>query len=85
VPLPKLRDAEIAWIIQQVAEYIGRQRQTYREKALPLDAHQRSAMQAWLPTRRFSSLGSSTLMSRQRLAGGAASTPLMLRPHRSKV
>ena len=49
MPLPKLRDAEIAWIIQQVAEYIGQQRQTYRERALPLDAHQRSAMQPFFP------------------------------------
>ncbi|MGB9514125.1 MAG: hypothetical protein WBU20_20740, partial [Candidatus Acidiferrum sp.] len=49
MPLPKLRDAEIAWVIQQVGEYIGQQRQTYRERALPLDLHQRSAMQPFFP------------------------------------
>jgi hypothetical protein len=26
MPLPKLHDAEIAWVIQQVVEYIGQQR-----------------------------------------------------------
>ncbi|HTT22543.1 MAG TPA: hypothetical protein VMG82_26685 [Candidatus Sulfotelmatobacter sp.] len=49
MPLPKLRDAEIAWIIQQVAEYIERQRETYRGRAVPLDGHQRSAVQAFFP------------------------------------
>jgi hypothetical protein len=49
MPLPKLHDAEITWVIQQVAEYIGQQRQTYRGRAVPLDAHQRSAMQPFFP------------------------------------
>jgi hypothetical protein len=50
MPLPKLRDAEIAWIIQQVAEYIGQQSQTHRGRAVPLDAHERSAMQPFFPS-----------------------------------
>jgi hypothetical protein len=49
MPLPKLSDAKIAWIIQQVAEYIGQQRQTYRGRAVPLDSHQKSAMQPFFP------------------------------------
>ena len=49
MPLPKLRDAEIGGIIQQVAQYIQQQRQTYRGRALPLEAHQKSAMQPFFP------------------------------------
>lgn len=49
MPLPKLRDAQIAWAIQQVAAYIKQQRQTYRPRALPLDHYQRSAMQPFFP------------------------------------
>ena len=45
MPLPKLRDSETAWVIQQVAEYIERQRQTYRVRAVLLNAGQRAAMQ----------------------------------------
>lgn len=47
--LPKLRDAQIAWVVQQVAAYIKQQRQTYRPKAVPLDRYQRSAMQPFFP------------------------------------
>jgi hypothetical protein len=54
--LPELRDAEIAWVIQQVAEYIGQQRQTYRGRAVPLDAHQRSAMQPFFPASALDSM-----------------------------
>jgi hypothetical protein len=42
--LPKLADPQIGWIIQQAAEYIEHQRQTYRGRAVPLDGHQKSAM-----------------------------------------
>jgi len=45
MPLPKLHDTETAWVIQQVAEYIERQRQTYRVRAVLLNAGQRAAMQ----------------------------------------
>jgi len=69
MPLPKLRDAEIAWIIQQVAEYIGQQRQTYRGRAVPLDAHQRSAMQPFFPS---SALDSTRVVV---LAGERVSNP----------
>jgi hypothetical protein len=47
--LPKPRDTEIAWVIRQATEHIAQQRQTYRGRALPLDAHQRSAMQPFFP------------------------------------
>jgi hypothetical protein len=49
MPLPKLRDAQIARIIQQVAEYIEHQRQIYRGRAVLLDSHQRSALQPFFP------------------------------------
>ncbi|MGB8494280.1 MAG: hypothetical protein WCE53_07785 [Candidatus Acidiferrum sp.] len=49
MPLPKLRDAEIAWVIQQVAEYVEQQHRTYKDKAVPLDSHQKSAMQPFFP------------------------------------
>lgn len=45
MPLPQLRDAEIAWIIEQVARYIQHQRQTYRGRAVLLDGQQRSVLQ----------------------------------------
>ena len=50
MPLPTLRDAEIAWVIQQVAEYIERQRQAFRHKAVPLNANQMATMQPFFPT-----------------------------------
>lgn len=49
MPLPKLRDAEIGGMIQQVVQYIQQQRQTYRGRAVPLDSHQKSAMQPFFP------------------------------------
>jgi hypothetical protein len=49
MPVPVLSEEQIAQIIQQVAEYIEQQRQTYRGSAVPLDAHQRSAMQPFFP------------------------------------
>ena len=69
MPLPKLSDAEIAWIIQQVAEYIGQQRQTYRGRAVPLDSHQKSAMQPYFPA---NSLDSTRVVV---LAGERVSNP----------
>jgi hypothetical protein len=49
MPVPVLSEEQIAWVIQQVAEYIEQQRQTYRGSAVPLDVHQRSAMQPFFP------------------------------------
>lgn len=49
LPIPKLTDAQIAWIIENVAAYIQRQRQTYRGRAMELDSRQRSAMQPFFP------------------------------------
>jgi hypothetical protein len=69
MPVPKLRDAEIGWVIQQVAEYIEQQRQTYRGKAVPLDGHQRSAMQPFFPA---SALDSTRVVV---LAGERVSSP----------
>lgn len=69
MPLPKLGDAEIAWIIQQVAEYIGQQRQTYRGRAVLLDSHQQSAMQRFFPA---SALDSTRVLV---LAGEQVSNP----------
>jgi hypothetical protein len=67
MPMPKLRDAENAWIIQQVAAYIEQQRQTYRGRAVPLDGHQRSAMQPFFPA---STLDSArvVVLARQRVS-----------------
>jgi hypothetical protein len=38
------------WVIQQVAQYIERQRQTYRQSAAPLNANQVAVMQPFFPT-----------------------------------
>jgi hypothetical protein len=49
MPLPKLGEAQVGWVIQQVAEYVELQRQTYRGRAVPLDGNQRSALQPFFP------------------------------------
>jgi hypothetical protein len=49
MPLPKLSDAQIAWIIERVAVYIERQRQTYRLRAVPPDRNQKTTMQPFFP------------------------------------
>jgi hypothetical protein len=47
MPLPRLSDSQIAWISEQVARYIDRQRQKYRPRAVPLDRNQRTAVQSF--------------------------------------
>jgi hypothetical protein len=53
--LPKLTDAQIGWIVQQVAEYIEGQRRTFRQGAVPLNTNQTAEM---LPFFRASTLDS---------------------------
>jgi hypothetical protein len=47
--LPKLTDAQIAGIVEQVEAYIERQRQTYRRTAVPLDSIQLAGMRPFFP------------------------------------
>jgi hypothetical protein len=49
MPLPELGDAQIAWVVQHVADYIDRQRKTHRDRSLPLNASQRATMQPFFP------------------------------------
>jgi hypothetical protein len=49
MPLPNLGDEQAEWVIQQVAAYIGGQRQTYRGKAVALSQNQRTAMHPFFP------------------------------------
>ena len=49
LPLPRLDESEISFIIQQVAEYIDRQRQTYRGRAVHLNAGQKVTMKPFFP------------------------------------
>jgi hypothetical protein len=49
MPLPKLSDAQIAWVTQQVATYIEQQRQTFVRRAVHLDPVQQGAMQPFFP------------------------------------
>ena len=49
LPLPKLSDSQIAWVIQQVTGYIERQRQTYGRRAVPLDLNQKAAVRPFFP------------------------------------
>jgi hypothetical protein len=49
VPVPQQSEEQIRWVIQQVADYIEQQRQTYRGRAVALDGHQRLAMQPCFP------------------------------------
>jgi hypothetical protein len=45
MPLPKLGEAQVGWVIQQVAEYIDRQRRNFRQRAMPLSPNHMAAMQ----------------------------------------
>jgi hypothetical protein len=49
MPLPNLGDEQAEWVIQQVAAYIGGQRETYRGKAVALSRNQRTAMHPFFP------------------------------------
>jgi hypothetical protein len=69
MPLPKLSDAQIASIIEQVAVYIKGQRQSYRLRAVPPDRNQKTAMQPFFPE---STLGSARIAV---LAGERVSNP----------
>lgn len=49
MPLPKLSEAQISAVTRLVAEYIARQRQTYRGRAVPLDSNQVAVMRPFFP------------------------------------
>jgi len=49
MPLPRLIDAQVEWIVQQVAGYIEHQRQTYQPGAGPLSLNQKNAMRPFFP------------------------------------
>ena len=49
MPLPKLIAAQIAWVIQQVAAYIGEQRDIYVRRARPLTTSQKVALRPFFP------------------------------------
>ena len=49
MPLPTLSSAQVEWVVNQVALYIGQQRQTYRPDAAPLSLSQKNAMCPFFP------------------------------------
>jgi hypothetical protein len=49
MPLPKLADSQIEWVVQQVAAYIEQQRQTYRPGVAPLSLSQMTTMRPYFP------------------------------------
>ncbi len=49
MPVPEPSEAQLAWVIQHVAEYIEQQRQTYRGRAVHLSANQVAAMRPFFP------------------------------------
>ena len=49
MPLPKLENSAVTWVVQQVSAYIGQQRQLFRSQAAPLNLQQRTAMQSFFP------------------------------------
>jgi hypothetical protein len=69
MPLPKLGDEQAEWVVQQVAAYIGGQRQTYRDEAVALSQNQRTVMQLFFPA---STLDSARVVV---LAGQRVSNP----------
>ncbi len=67
--LPKLSDAQIAWVIEQVGAYIHGQRQTHRRRAVSLSQNQKAAMRPFFPA---STLDSARVVG---LAGERVSNP----------
>ncbi|MBS1840865.1 MAG: hypothetical protein JSS69_02015 [Acidobacteria bacterium] len=49
MPLPQLASFQIAWIVQQVSEYISDLRKMYRDRAAPLSDAQATAMRPFFP------------------------------------
>src|SRR5713101_425181 len=49
MPLPKLRDAQVAWIVEQVAAYIERQRRSFLRGAASLSQNQKAVMASFFP------------------------------------
>jgi hypothetical protein len=49
MPLPKLTVSQIAWVIQQVAAYIERQRWSFLRGAAPLSQNQKAVMSSFFP------------------------------------
>ena len=49
MPLPQLASFQIAWIVQQVSDYISHQRKIYRTRAVPLSGAQMVAMRPFFP------------------------------------
>lgn len=50
MPLPKLTDSQVAWVIRLVAAYIEEQRDIYIRKALPLDSNRKGVMRQFFPS-----------------------------------
>lgn len=59
--MPNLNENQLAWVVQQVAEYIERQRETYRSRAEPLKASQRAAIQRFYPASTLDAVGVTVL------------------------
>ena len=49
MPLLKLSDAQIGWVIEQVAAYIDEQRDLYVRRAVPLASVEKGALQPFFP------------------------------------
>ena len=49
MPLPKLHDEQVAWIVEEVAAYIHEQRHFFYPRAAFLNLNQRSALQLFFP------------------------------------
>lgn len=49
MPLPKLSDEQVAWIIEEVAAYIYQQRQFFIPRTVPLSPNQKAALQPFVP------------------------------------
>jgi len=49
MPVPNLNDSQLDWVVQQVAEYIQNQRQSYQGNASPIDKNQKAIMAPFFP------------------------------------
>jgi hypothetical protein len=47
--LPELSDSQIAWVVQEVAAYIERQRRSFLRWAAPISQNQKTVMRSFFP------------------------------------
>ena len=68
MPLPKLTDEQVEWIVKEVAAYIQKQRQLFIARAVPVNSNQKAALQSFFPASVLDSARTVVLSSSQRVS-----------------